>query len=251
MPSRWRWPPENSCGYLRHALGPQADAREQLGHAPLLVLARGDAEILHRLADDGAGGEARIERRVGVLEHDLHAAAMLPHLRRREARDVDAAEHDAARRRLDELEHQAADRGLAAARFADEPERLPAPDREADAVDRLHHAAAAPQQPADNREMLDEALDLEDCGRAHAAASATRWASQHATRCEPLGLHQRRRRRSGSGRPRSRSAARRRSRRSAGSGPARCRESPRASAERRRRSPSSSARGSARSRPRV
>src|SRR5262245_34674334 len=111
---------------------------------------------------------------------------MLPHLRRRKVGDIDAPECDATRRRLDELEHEAADRGLAATRFADQPQRLPAPDREADAVHRLHHALAALQQAAGDGEMLDEALDLEDWGRAHATASATRWASQHATGCEPF-----------------------------------------------------------------
>ena len=37
------------------ALGAQADAGKQLGHASLFVLARGNAEILQRLTDDGAG----------------------------------------------------------------------------------------------------------------------------------------------------------------------------------------------------
>ena len=48
-----------------------------------------------------------------------------------------AVERDRAGRRVDEAEQQPPDRRLAAAGLADEAERLAAPDREADAVDRL------------------------------------------------------------------------------------------------------------------
>ena len=46
-------------------------------------------------------------------------------------------------RRLDEPQHRAAERRLAAARFADKPERLAGKDVERHAIDRLHDAAAA------------------------------------------------------------------------------------------------------------
>ena len=64
--------------------------------------------------------------------------------------------------RLDQAEHGAAEGRLAAARFADDAERLAGAQLEADAVDRLERQVAAPQQAADrDREMDREVLDLE------------------------------------------------------------------------------------------
>jgi hypothetical protein len=37
MAMRWRWPPENSCGYFVHVVGGQVDGGQRLGHAVAAV----------------------------------------------------------------------------------------------------------------------------------------------------------------------------------------------------------------------
>ena len=81
----------------------------------------------------------RVERAVGILEDDLHLAAHLPQV---------AARRATRRRRrrsitwpavgFDQPQDRPAGGRLAAARFADEAERLAAVDVEADAVDGVH-----------------------------------------------------------------------------------------------------------------
>ena len=75
----------------------QADAGEQLAHAALhVLLGLVDRE---RLADDLADALARVQRRVRVLEDDLHLAPQRPHAARcDEVRDVLAFEADRAGR---------------------------------------------------------------------------------------------------------------------------------------------------------
>jgi len=92
-----------------HGVGAQADAFEHRGDPRLALLGRDGLEILQRLGDDGAGGEARVERGVGILEDHLNVAPMSPHRLLIEPRDVDAAEHDAAFGRLDEAQDELAD----------------------------------------------------------------------------------------------------------------------------------------------
>ena len=89
------------------------------------------------LADAVADRRPRVEARVRVLEDDLDPPAVGLEGRALERRDLDAVETDRARRRLDEAKDQPTDCGLAAARLADEAERLAAPDVEVDAIDRL------------------------------------------------------------------------------------------------------------------
>ena len=84
MPRRCRWPPENSCGYCASSRGRSPTRSKQLCDALARVPPRRHAEIAQRLADDRAGRHARIERRVRVLEDDLHALAMRPELRARQ-----------------------------------------------------------------------------------------------------------------------------------------------------------------------
>ena len=67
------------------------------------------------LADDFAHPHARVERGVGVLEDDLHAAAHVAHLGIAEGEDVPPLEFDAAAGRLDQTQDAAPERRLAAA----------------------------------------------------------------------------------------------------------------------------------------
>jgi hypothetical protein len=74
---RWRWPPENSCGYLPKASARQAHFFDQ-GHRTLSALAivLANAVDAHGLHQDLADGEARVQAGVGVLKDDLDAAAV-------------------------------------------------------------------------------------------------------------------------------------------------------------------------------
>jgi hypothetical protein len=125
-----------------------------------------------RLADDPLHGHARVERAERVLEDDLQVAAQAAHLRRRQRHHVGAVVDDLPGVGLDQAQDQPAGRRLAAARLADQAERLAAADGEVDAVDRAHHRArpAAEPQALAHREMLDQTGRLEQ-DRAHFAAS--------------------------------------------------------------------------------
>ncbi len=90
-------------------------------------------------------GHVRVQR--VALEHHRQVA-----LRGRQARDVAAVEDDAAGGQRLEPGDQAQQRGLAAARRADEHGELAAGDGQVDALDRLHVA-----------ELLLDALELEEC----------------------------------------------------------------------------------------
>ena len=142
-----------------HVVGVQADRLEQLRRSAPRTRAGVFASLWidQRLADDRADRHARVERGVGVLEDDLHVAARARAARRLpSARDVLALEPDLARGRLDQAQDAAPGRRLAAARLADEAERLAGCDLEADAVDRVHPFDLAREQAAVDREVLDE-----------------------------------------------------------------------------------------------
>ena len=64
-------------------------------------------------------------------------------------------------RRLDQPEDAAAGRGLAAARFADQAERLALLDRKRHVVHRAHDPTARERPPAAARELLDQIADVE------------------------------------------------------------------------------------------
>ena len=194
-------------------LGAQADAAEDVGDARAAFLRVADAVHAQRLADDVAGGHARIERGERVLEDDLHLPPVGAQLRLAEMRDVGAVDRDAAGGRLDQPQDRAADRGLAAAGFADQRERLAGADFQRHAVDRVDVAGRAAQQALLDREMLLEVLDLEH-QRSRLRHDPLRTAARNAsTRPSAPGASPRRPApRCGSDRPRTDSAARTRSR---------------------------------------
>ncbi len=124
---------------------------------------------------------------------------------------------------------------LAAARLADEAERLAARDREADAVDRVHLAAARPNKPCSDRVVLAQVAHLEQqspsggasCARlaSRAPRSASPIGSQQAAQWPGAVLLERRVLRARSARSRAGSAARTGSRAAAPSATAPCRGS--------------------------
>ena len=79
----------------------QADGAQQLVDALLALWPLIAAVDAQRLADDVAHGHARVERRVRILEDDLHLAAHVAHLPAVKRRDVAAVEDDLPARRLD------------------------------------------------------------------------------------------------------------------------------------------------------
>ena len=160
---------------VREALGVvarEADHLEQLAYPPRLLRPRPPAVDHERLGDDVLDRHARIERAERVLEDDLHLAPHRPHALGVQALDRLALEADGAAGRLDQADQHAPGGGLAAARLADEAERPAARDREIDAVDRAHRAdLTRDQNPAGDREVLGEALGLDQGGARRGACS--------------------------------------------------------------------------------
>ena len=97
--------------------------------------------------------QARIEGGEGILEDHAHVDAARPQLRLAGRREIDAFRAvatiiaDRPAGRLVDAQDGAAERGLAAARFADEADRLAFAHAELDAVDRLDSPRDASKQP--------------------------------------------------------------------------------------------------------
>ena len=143
MQMRWRWPPENSCGWRRMCSGESPTRRKKLGDPVAPLRGLGDAVDRQRLGDEVAHGHPGVERGVGVLEDHLHVAQHRAHRRRREGRGSavpspgcrlpTGARLSSARPVVD----------LPQPELADERERLARADGEADAVDRVDAGDAA------------------------------------------------------------------------------------------------------------
>ena len=159
-------------------IGVDAHRLKELAHLDLAAGAVG--ELMHKqgLADDVADGHAAVEAGVGVLEDHLHAAALTAQGAALEMRQVAALVEHAAGGGPDELQDGAPGGALAAAAFADQAERLAAPDLEVDAVDRVHGAHLVPKDDAAGDGEVDpEVLDRDQGlaaagGGTHAGISA-------------------------------------------------------------------------------
>jgi hypothetical protein len=114
------------------------------------------------LADAVTDRRPRVQARIGVLEDDLHPPSIRLERGALDRRDVRSIELDPARRGVEEPQDHPPDRGLAAARLAHQAEGLAAADLEADPVDRLDRPDLTLQDPAADREMLDEVCDLDE-----------------------------------------------------------------------------------------
>src|SRR5262249_5230049 len=114
----------------------------------------------------------RIERVEGVLEDELRLPAEGPELVAAELCQIVTVEADRPAGRLGELQHEAAERGLAAARFAHDRHGIACGDVEADAIERPHDRGLASHQLAEraaDREMLGDVAELYE--RCHVAGS--------------------------------------------------------------------------------
>src|SRR5262249_49286960 len=135
------------------------------------------------LADDVAHLEARVQRGIRVLEHDLQFAAMRPHLAPRQLVDPLAVEPDLAGCRFDQLQDRLAGGRLAAAALADEAPGLALGDIEGDAIDRVHLSDGLLQDTLLDREVLDQAAHRQQgcfsparrSNLAHARATCSEW----------------------------------------------------------------------------
>jgi hypothetical protein len=134
----------------RRVLG-EADAPEHAGD-PLLDLSRRQVTSpdKERLGDRRADAARRVERAVRVLEDSLEVRAQRAPSPSARPRDVFAVEVDRARGRPLEAEQHARERRLARARFPDEPDGLPRPDVQVDAVQRA-------------KRLADDALPVVEC----------------------------------------------------------------------------------------
>ena len=120
----------------------QADALEQGDDLVMALLSVGAQVVdVDALADDVADGHAGIQARVGVLEHDLHTAAVGQHINgdlflfvKQDLAVVD----DGAVGRLIQAQQGAARRGLAAAGLTDQAQRLALADGKAHIVHGLN-----------------------------------------------------------------------------------------------------------------
>ena len=177
----------------------QADAVQQLGRARR-DLRLVDAVQRERRADDLADPLARVQRRERVLEDHLHLAPDGLELRAAGLRDVGAAEADRAAGRVEQAHERARQRRLAAARLADEAERLALAQVQRDVVDGVHVGdRAVEQQPLLDREVLLEVVGGEQDlrrrrgrRRAVAAAAAARGAALISSPRRPRGRSGRR-----------------------------------------------------------
>lgn len=152
MHTRWHCPPESSWGRMvPHGLRIQSDGPQRLVDPGVLVGAvvspDGGAlphQVLHL--------PARVQRGNRVLHDDLHPGPCLAQLLRPEPAEPDVPEADGARIGGRELDQGAADGGFAAAGLAEDPERLPRRQFEADPGDGVHLLTAA------DRELHDQVL---------------------------------------------------------------------------------------------
>ena len=96
----------------------------------------------HGLRYDLGHRHPRVEARIGVLEDDLHVAALLPHLSVAHVGDPLSVEEYLPRRRGQQAQHRASEGALPAAGFPDDPEGLPRADADADVVHRVQQSAA-------------------------------------------------------------------------------------------------------------
>ena len=158
MPMRWRWPPENSCGYFCSAAdGSPTEARQLAQPGVGVGLVRVEAVRPHALDQQRLDGLARVEARHRVLEDHLHVLALAAQGLAREAGDVLAVEgHRALGGRL-EVEDGAPQGRLAAPGLPHQPVGLATPDLQVDAVDGVH----VPHGAVEDHAALDGEVHLE------------------------------------------------------------------------------------------
>lgn len=106
--------------------GVESHFGEELRDALLASRAAGEFVDVERFTDDVLDGHAGIERGVGVLEDDLHAAAHFFEIVSIEGSEISTIEGDLARGGFGKAEDGSANCGFAAATFADKAQSFSA-----------------------------------------------------------------------------------------------------------------------------
>ncbi len=140
-------------------VGVQANLGQHLLDHDVALLAILDAVDQQALGDDVAHGHARVQRRIGVLEDDLHVAAQRLEFVGAQIEDILPVEEDRARIRRNQAQDRPRHGGLATAGLADQPEGLAFLDRETDVIDRLHPCRDALEDTGADREVGLEILN--------------------------------------------------------------------------------------------
>src|SRR2546423_8452416 len=170
-------------------LAAQSDHLEQLAYHSLPVVGRSDAVDEKAFAHDLPHGHARVQRTVRILEDDLHFPPDLVQLLFVRLEDAPPLEKRLTRRGRDQPQDRARHGGLARTGFTDQAQGFALLDVKADVVDRLDVRHGGLEQPALDREVLDEVVDLEQgtvgIGRNHGrpVLAPDHSYCQHATRC--------------------------------------------------------------------
>src|SRR3989304_2866125 len=139
----------------------QPDLTQRIHDNSAAFLGRADLVDAQALPDGLADRHPRIERRVRVLEDDLHVAAHGLQVGAAQLQHVDAVEPDGARAGLDQAQHRPSDRRLATTRLSHQAEGLAFPNGESHPVDRLDPAHGPLQHSGAHREVLDQGVDLD------------------------------------------------------------------------------------------
>jgi hypothetical protein len=138
---------------------------EHAAHARAALLGAKLGVHLEWLVQDASHLLARIERAVGILEHDLHLLAQLAPVLACDVGDVDPLDFERARARLLDQRQEARERALAAAGLADHRERTPGIHLERGAAQRLQGGAAL-EHAAPDLVVALQVLRLEHQGAA-------------------------------------------------------------------------------------
>ena len=146
-------------------LGAQTDGAEELFDARPSFSTAIELVDPQGLGDDLAHRHPRVERRVRILEDDLHITPNGPHLATRDRGDVVALEDDLPGGRLEQLDDRPAQRRLSAPGLTDNSERLPAPDGQVHPVHGPHLADGVLEETRLDRKVLHETLDAEELVR--------------------------------------------------------------------------------------
>ncbi len=145
MITRWRMPPESSCGICAHPVAVDPDEREEVAGAPESVTPVHALVRLHHVHELVADAHDRIEGAHRALEHHRDVPpAVATELPRAQPSEIDAAEPDLPAghlgRRTQDLQDRVRRRGLAAARLAGEADDLACSNRQVDVIDRAECA---------------------------------------------------------------------------------------------------------------
>ena len=138
----------------------ETDQVEQVGDAPPSFGPRPELVNDERLFDDISRPHPRVQRRIGILKHNLHIAPRPAHARLGKLQDIFTAEKHLAGRGFDQSQDAPSGCALPAARLTDKAEHLAFVDRKAHVVHRLDDGRRAPE-PAPADEVLDEVTHFE------------------------------------------------------------------------------------------